>query len=355
MGRNKEKEGIVISSGELYSVLQSLSPGLASKEILEQSKCFIFTGGWVCTYNDRIMVNRPLPFDFDEDGAVNAVEILRLLGNMPEQQLTLNFTKSALRMKGKKSQTKIPLHSEILLPVNDIELPEEFEDIPDNFMEALAFCLFSCAKDMSYPVLTCLKIEGDEVVSSDNSRGTSMTLSEEIPYDEPILLPYYVVQELIKYEVLGMSASEDWIHFSCADDVVFSCRTIEGAYPETDDLFEGEGMREFTLPEQGLLESIERVQIFSKADITLDEHVLLHLTGNTLYLTGRSERGEHKERLKLEEEPEEEIHFSIHPVFLKQILERGDYSLKEDGDKILVEGTDFVHVALLYVEEGEEG
>ena len=342
---------IETTTKELLELLVSLEPGLASKEILEQTKCFIFTQGWVCTYNDRIMVQRPLPFDFDGDCAVNAGELLKLLSAMPEQALTLEFTDSHLCVNGRRSKTKVPLQLEIQLPVNEIQLPEQYEDLPGNFKEALNFCLFSCAKDMTFPVLTCLCVDGRQVVSSDNVRATQISLSEDMPLEEPILLPYYVVQQLVHYSIMGIGVDRDWIHFLCAEDVVFSSRVVEGEYPDVKELFkEKKSMRTFTLPEEQIVPALERAQIFSKVDISVDEHVSIRISDGFLFITGQGDKGEHQERIKLKDKGCE-VSFGIHPSFLRQIIDRGSHTFKEDGNRLLVKGADFVHVALLYVGE----
>lgn len=344
-----------INSKELLSILSELVPGLASKEVLEQSKCFIFTGGWVCTYNDQIMVQRPFDMEIEEDLIVNAQELLKLLTNMVEQEIDITFDGKKLHIKGKRSKTKIPVQNEIKLPVNDISIPEEMVTVPEDLMEALSFCLFTCGKDTLFPILTCICINGAEVVSSDNIRGTRYTMESEMGFEEDILLPHYVVSNLVKYNVHSVAVETDWIHFFADNDIVFSCRTVEGEFPNTEPLFEDDDMIEFTLPDTEVLDSLERAQIFSKTGSALDDHVTLKLSEGAVYITGNSDRGTHTERLKLEEEVEEEIFFSIHPSFLRQIIQRESYTMKQNGSKLLVEGENFDHVALLYAEDEGEG
>ena len=74
---------------DLLKVLQLVRPGLAAKEIIEQSTSFIFTKGQVIAYNDEISVSHPVVKGLDLDGAVQANELFALLNKLTDDTIEL--------------------------------------------------------------------------------------------------------------------------------------------------------------------------------------------------------------------------------------------------------------------------
>ena len=56
---------------ELITALEKVKPGLASKDLIEQSTSFAFINGKVITYNDEISISHPVK-DLKIEGAVQA-------------------------------------------------------------------------------------------------------------------------------------------------------------------------------------------------------------------------------------------------------------------------------------------
>ena len=66
-----------IKRAELKEALETVKPGLASKEIIEQSTSFAFMGDKVVTYNNKISMSHPVK-GLDITGAVKADEMYQL-------------------------------------------------------------------------------------------------------------------------------------------------------------------------------------------------------------------------------------------------------------------------------------
>ena len=43
-----------VSREKLMQALEAVSPGLANRELIEQSSCFVFKSGMVMTFNDEV-------------------------------------------------------------------------------------------------------------------------------------------------------------------------------------------------------------------------------------------------------------------------------------------------------------
>ena len=63
---------------DLLKALEIVKPGLASKEIIQQTTSFAFIEGRVVTFNDEISISHPVP-DLDIQGAVQADELYKFL------------------------------------------------------------------------------------------------------------------------------------------------------------------------------------------------------------------------------------------------------------------------------------
>ena len=85
---------------ELLGALSAVRPGLANKEVMEQSCSFVFDGGMVCTYNDEIAVSHPVPEGIS--GAVRASELFSLLSKFPDEEIGVEVTEAELVVSGKK-------------------------------------------------------------------------------------------------------------------------------------------------------------------------------------------------------------------------------------------------------------
>ena len=68
-----------LNRNELLDCLNIVRPAIASKEVIEQTTCFIFQAGQVITYNDEVAIHAALPEGFEVEGAIPAKELLNIL------------------------------------------------------------------------------------------------------------------------------------------------------------------------------------------------------------------------------------------------------------------------------------
>jgi len=160
---------------KLLRALEAVKLGLSSKSFIEQMDCFIFTGDRVVTYNDEITVTHPLQTGIT--GAVRAEQLYKLLGKLPDNRIRLKATETELLVSDGKIKAGIPLQTEIELPLLDYSKIKGWVKIPEGFSEAVKFCLFSCARDITTPQLSCIYInkKGGTVESTDNFRLTRVS------------------------------------------------------------------------------------------------------------------------------------------------------------------------------------
>lgn len=339
---------------KLISILTAVRPGIAKKEVIEQTTSFIFTGDRVMAYNDEVCVQHPLPADVTLEGAVQAKELFALLNKLSTDEIELEISGNELLIKGGKTKSGIKLEVASSVPeiVKVLGNLDDWAPLPELFLKGIEFCLFSTGTDMTKPILTCVCIADNFVISSDNRRLTRFDMSDTegvsdlgLMAGEQMLIPATSAQALKSYPVTEFTLTKGWLHFRTKDDAVFSCRDIEGLFPADKihailDRAEGELVK---LPE-GLAETLERAGIFSTADKKSGgvDHVKVSLTEGMLTVRGEGQVGWLEETSRVRYKGPE-ITFDVSSDFLSAILAHsGDMRVGENLLKF--EGANFAHV-----------
>lgn len=334
-----------IERKKLIDILTKVQPGLASKEIIEQSHSFVFTHGRVCTYNDEIAVSTPIELEGIK-GAVKAEEFYKLLNKSKAKEIELLTHKGELRLRTKRSKAGIRMESKISLPIDEITKPKKWIKLPKRFVDAIAFALFSVSTDVTKQILMCLHIEGRYVTACDNFRllRYDMGKKAEKRFPKAILIPSGAATELVGYKPVEYARSRGWLHFRMEDGTVFSCRTYSQKYPDVSKLFKLKKLATIEMP-KNMKSMLDRAGVFTKAQFEQDEQVRITIADNTLVVYAKGDAGWFKEERKIKYEGEE-VKFKVNPIFLMKSLDLltrvviGNKRLKLEADN-------FVHLVYL--------
>lgn len=98
-----------IGRENLLRTLEYVSPGLSTRDIIEQSTSFVFKGGQVITYNDEVSCRGPSGLDEGLTGAVRADKLLDLLRKLPDDELDIGLVDSEFNVMGSRKESGIPL------------------------------------------------------------------------------------------------------------------------------------------------------------------------------------------------------------------------------------------------------
>jgi DNA polymerase III sliding clamp (beta) subunit (PCNA family) len=313
-----------INKNDLQKALEKVKPGLSTKEIIEQSTHFAFMGDRVVTYNDEISISCQVP-NLNLTGAVAAQELYTFLNRIKVEEIEAEVTENEIRLKTGKSTAGLVLHPEIRLPLQEMGGIEEWIPLPEGFMEALSFCRFSCSKDMSRPILTCVHVNEGYMESSDNVRFTQRKYATKLEGDEGIpefLIPGTTVQNLKRYDVTEIATSKGWVHFRTADKTLtFSCRVFEDSYPNTSAIIQmTEDVIELILPKD-LSEVLDRASVFAKAQFDSDTMVTLTMKDRKILIEAKNAAGWFEEEMPIRYKGDP-IKFVINPTFLSEMLDK---------------------------------
>jgi len=332
-----------INREKLIEVLTKVKPGLASREIIEQSSHFIFEEDRIWTYNDQIAISQG--FKSHLVGAVKADEFYKLLNKLEDDELLIDTQKGEFCVQGKTVTANIKIDSDIKL--QPIQAPginsKDWQALPEDFNNSISLCLFSASRNMIRPELTCLYVTGKTIFSTDTFRATKKEMKSKVKTD--FLLPANAAKELVKYNVYKIfTETEGWLHFTNKEHTMFSCRVYADIkYPQKIwDFFDING-KEIKLPDS-FEKIINRVSTLVDSDFDLDRFITLTIKANKLICYGQGSCGSISEKVDIDY-GRKEISVKVHPTFLEEIVKQLNSVII--GERLLFKGKDFEHAICL--------
>ncbi len=340
-----------VNKTDLQKALEIVKPGLAPREMVEQSTSFAFLNGRVVTYNDEISVSHPIDgLGLEIEGAIQADKLYSLLTKIKKNEVEVSITDNEIQFKAGRTKAGLMLQTEVRLPLEELGEIGDWQPLPEDFLEVLTFTMWTCSNDMSKPILTCVHVSQDGVMeSSDNYRITRRefgTESEELPVPS-FLIPATSVRDLARFNVTHIAQGEGWVHFKTAEDTVFSCRVFDDSYPDVRPFFEFDG-EEVELP-RTMPEILDRTAIFGEGAL-LDQEVQIKIAKRRMTVRAQSSTGWIEEVAPVRYDGPD-IHIVANPSFLKEVTSKvrtciiGERALKFVGDG-------WEHVVALTISEG---
>ena len=153
---------------DLLNALEQVKPGLAGKEVIQQTTSFAFMAGKVVTYNDEISISCPIE-GLEIEGAVQADELYKFLNRVKADDIEMTEADSEIQIKAGRARVGLTLVEKVVLPLESISAEGKWKKLPDDFIKALEFVLFTCSQDMSRPILTCINIREDGIIESSDA------------------------------------------------------------------------------------------------------------------------------------------------------------------------------------------
>jgi DNA polymerase III sliding clamp (beta) subunit (PCNA family) len=338
-----------IDKSKLIEILDVVRPGLSKKDIIEQTDSFAFMDGCVVTYNDEISVRHPIE-GLDIRGVVKATEFYAILNKMTKSEVDLEVKGSEVIVKAGRAKAGITLQQDMKLPLEELGDLKGWKTIDGKeLLKALEFVMFSCSRDMSKPILTCMHVRKDGFVeSSDNFRLTQYDMQTKLPVPG-FLIPHNSAKALLQYNIEQIQHGQGWVHFKCEGGSVFSCRIFEDKFPTIDHLLDVPGVT-IALPKK-LHDILDKASVFSKRDHFLDEFVIITMKENRFIVRAEAEVGwfEESANMKYNNKP---FSFSVNPTFLGSIYSRLTECVVGDG-KMKFSGKNWNHIVVLMASEEE--
>lgn len=336
-----------VNKKELQQALTIVKPGLANKELLEQTTSFAFMDGRVLTYNDEVSVSHPVG-EIDFEGAVKAEEIYGLLSKLKKEEVDFETTEDTLEITCGRVKAGLKLEREIRLPIKKI--PKKWEVIPDpkKFKEFVGLAMRTCSTDMSRLKLTCVYIGESLVIGSDGHKLIKCK-GLDLPVDS-FLLPASSAVELLKTDPTHMTLEGAWAHFKNKDGTVFSCRLLEDDYVSMDSInsiLRFTKLETFKFPDR-ILEMLGRVHQLAKCKFVLDEWIDITVEDGKIKLYARSEETNSWIEESATMKTLENFNFRISPSLFVTILGMTTMcTISDDKTRVQFTSKDWEYVVML--------
>ncbi len=277
-----------INREKLLSQLESIMPGISTREIIEQSSCFVFKNKTVMTYNDEIACTQKscLPVE----GAIQAMPLVSILRKLKEDELEITTSKEELLIKGKRKKAGIRMDAEILLPIDSVEKPKGWKDLPDDFADAISIVQHCSGRDATKFSLTCVHLTPKWVEACDGYQAARYRIKMDM--EKPTLVRKESIKYIVELDMSKFNETKNWIHFKNSSGLILSCRRWVEDFPKLSKLLKVEGTP--TKFPKGLVEAVEKAEIFA-AENAEDNQVTIELRPNKLRITGRGASGYYQE------------------------------------------------------------
>lgn len=333
-----------INREAFITVLESVSPGLAAKEQIEQSTCYAFQAGDVFTFNDEIFCRRPSGLPQDLTGATRADKMVEQLSKWLDDELEAGVKGNDLVFSAKKRKTGFKLETAITLPILDeAEAPTEWKKLPEGFSEAVAVAQQCASNDESGNFsLVCVHIAPKHVEACDNFQAARWPIKTGLK--KPVLIRRASIAHVAKMGAEEWAETKGWLHFRSKSGLVLSVRRYLEEYPDLSSAFAGEG-KPVRLP-KGLADSCDKAAVFS-SEVTDENNVVITLSPGKLIIRGEGVSGWYSESKKVGYSGPA-LTFCASPVVLADLVKRHTEAVIAPG-KLIVDAGTYRYVLHLFV------
>lgn len=330
-----------INRVDLLAKLEAIQGGLSSRDMIEQSSCYIFKDGKIVTYNDEVACVAAI--DLGIEGAVLAAPLLSILKKLTEEFVTVSEGKEGeLIIKGKSRKLGVRMQKEILLPFDTVETPKNWSKLPDEFCEAVSIVGACASTDASTFILTCINITSRHIEACDNTQLSRYPIQVPV-IDGPILVRRDSLKYITGLGVNKICQTDEWLHFKSASGLVLSARFVRDKFPPLSKILKSETPKQLTLP-KGLREAADRADVFSSENADTNS-ITVKLTDGRVTIEGNGSAGWYRETKKVKYSGKS-IAFTIDPKLLMEIVSKHNHCWIGDG-LLRVKGGGFEYVTCL--------
>jgi DNA polymerase III sliding clamp (beta) subunit (PCNA family) len=326
-----------VSRELLLKVLESVSPGLSARELLEQSSCYVFTGGQVYTFNDEVACYRKSPLALE--GAVKAKPLVDLLSKMVEDDIEIEQKDGELLVTGKRRKAGIRMEEEVRLNIDVLEEPEKWRKLPAEFSEAVSIVHSCASSEASQFVLTCVHIHPEYIEACDRFQIARYPVKSGVK--EEVLVRADSLKKIIGFDMTEVSETGSWIHFRNPAGLTIACRRYVDVYHNLDAYITADGTTPVNLP-GGLDEVVAKAEIFS-GENAAGNLIRVDLRSDRIVITGEGASGWFKEMKKIHYKGDP-IQFLISPKLLVEVTSKSEKCGVSSG-RLFIDSGKFVYAS----------
>jgi hypothetical protein len=342
---------------ELLAALEAVEPGLSASDILEQSSCVVFRGGWVYSFNDEICtrVRGPLPPDLQ--GACHGKPVLDSVRRIKADAVDVWVADGRLWVAAGRQRAYARLETEILLPVGLVEKPAGWVKLHPDLLPALTMAHEFAGKDDSQYIFTCVHLTPEFLEACDSTQALRVKVPTGVR--EPILVRREAVKAVSSLGVTHMSETPGWVHFRAparteeddrSPELCLSCRRHLEEYDDLSANFAFKGNKA-RLPKE-LVEAADFAGAHTEQNSS-DRLVDVWVKPGAVRVSGTGNTSGAEQWAKCQYDGDE-LRFRIAPKMLARIVERYP-ECEITFNKLKASGGNWVYVTALGVpNQGED-
>jgi DNA polymerase III sliding clamp (beta) subunit (PCNA family) len=331
---------------KLVGILTAVRPGLAKREINEVATHFVFTGEDIITNNDQICIAHPFEAPFK--CSVPANELYKIVSSIKTKEISLDLMDGKLKIQGGKTKASLSTTTAetAMAKIRALDMAgvmQKLVALPADFVEGASLCSFSASKDMTHLALTCLLIEDDLIMSSDDLRISRFRMGSRM--DCSVLVPAAAIKELVKFPVVDYYVSDKWVYFATKDDVMFCCLLVPDKFNDYDQHFADFDGLELNLPKE-MIDMVEAAAVMANGEYDTDKLVDIKIEQGKICCKGSSEVGWIENEADIAFKQADVIKFAINPMFLMAILNHSTKMIYREN-RALFDAGKFLHLMAL--------
>jgi hypothetical protein len=324
-----------VSKEIALQALEAAEAGTATREIVQQSACYVFGGGQVRSYNDETAVVLPSPLNGVE-GAVHAKPLLELLRKLPDEMLEFEVKDGELRVSGVKKdgstvkgwrRAGVRMEAEVTLPeIRPEDQPVKWKKLPEGFCEAVGLVQTCVSTDQSNFARTCVHLTPEWIEACSEFQVCRYRV--ELPIKTPALVRQASIRHVATSEATHVCETSSWLHFKNeVKKLVLSCRryvdSVDGpdGFPDIGPILKTKGTTEMTLP-KNLDGAIDIAQDCAKDGDGATVLIMVSLRPGRLRLRGQGAFAWFEEERTLKGYQGERLDFLIGPALLTELCKK---------------------------------
>lgn len=182
-----------------------------------------FFADGIAAMNEMMFMFHKTDTGADKNFGVSA-KLFNIVDKNKDNNLTLNLGKKFLSISSKSIKARLSHNEEIerdLVP----EIPEEFKDLPLDFIEALGRVKFASSKEEKRPEMYCFSINENNVYTTNGQIAAKAEFDEKV---EDMLFPTEAYSVLQKFSPIKYAITESWVFFQSKETTV-GVRQIESS------------------------------------------------------------------------------------------------------------------------------
>lgn len=322
-------------------ILSRVLPGISKLGSVSQSSCFVFSDGWVTTFNEEICCRTQTELPDDLEAAVKAEPLMKWLELVTEDEVDVWREGSEFRLKAGRKKCGIRCESQITLPIDDVALPDSWQPLPEDFFRGIEQVAGTAAGADGVFMTRCIHIHPEYVEACDRRQATRYHVVSGLPTS--LLVQAVTISQATKSGLTKIGRTDSWLHFR-NKTLIFSCRCHKDAYPTegVSKMFEFRG-QPFALP-KGAEVAARLGQVFTRGDKD-GERVDVDLQGNRMLVKGQGMHGWTSEELDLSYSGNP-VAFRLNPQLLVELVSNYDQCEIGPG-RLRIEGDKWVYMTIL--------